>query len=204
MVSFYIRQALLYCCFFIIKKKCLNVALSILHLTIKTFQRHLQKSITFIREISFVLVPFKISCGIYSLFLRSFQIQVWKICEFCTQFSKSLQQSEFWISVKMGSTRAPSTDSSIRLQMCRVYGGGRHRYRLFQIVWDGEESSFFENLLEFPACSAIMTRLDLLSLKHLPSWPVLSWFSSFFYNHFSISSMGVSVLLNITLLLMTF
>ena len=53
-------------------KKCLNVALPILHLTIETFQRHLQNPITFIHEISFVWGPLKTSCGIYSLLLRTF------------------------------------------------------------------------------------------------------------------------------------
>lgn len=179
--------------------------MSILHLTIETFQRCLQKYITFIHEISFVLVPFKISCGIYSRLLRSFQIKVWKICDFCSKFSKSLQCSWFWISIKWGSSKfhlwwlrfhakcAAGTREAGTIADCFKQSGKimrkvllRYSPRIFHLLQHAIPRVF-------------------LSFEHLLPWPALGGFCSFFCSY-SISAVGFSfstLLLNITLLLIT-
>lgn len=181
MVRFYISLFYIVA-FFHNKKRCPSVALSTLHLMTETFRRHLQKYISFSHEISFVLVPLKFSCGIQSLFLRSFQIQVWKICDFCTQFSKSLQRLKFWISVKF---HLPTT------QFMGKCAAGTREVGTITACSESSETVrspsfiFFQNL---QSNSAIIntTGLSLLQTSSV-------WFSSFFHNHFSTSFMGFSL-----------
>lgn len=71
-------------------KNCLHVALSILHVTIETFQRHFQ-SLLFL-FMKFVLFGDLWKCHVVFIHF-CWDLYIQKMCDFCTKFSKSLEQS---------------------------------------------------------------------------------------------------------------